>query len=286
MQRALCLLMLLLATACGDDSTERADGEGSVAFTTWGEEFIEDEIPASDDGGFVDGWTVVYDRFLVNIGGVEIADGDEVGAEAPGFTLFDQAATGVKHLVTFDDVPAKAWPEVSYEIRRVTSDSGLGPEVSAADRDLMKQHGYSVFVEGTASNGDETKRFAWGFDKPTRYGACKGEEDGVEREGLVVKKNAEVDIQLTIHGDHPFYDRLQESPNTAVQTSLRFDALAEADADEDGEVTLVELDGAVLDVTRYDPSPFEVTTLGEFMGELIRTIGHYRGEGECSISEL
>ena len=100
-----------------------------------------------------------------------------------------------------------------------------------------------------------------------------------------MKKNAEVDVQITIHGDHPFYDRLQESPNPAVATSLRFDAIAEADADVDGEVTLEELDAAILDVTRYDPSPFEVTTLGEFVGELVRTIGHYRGEGECSISE-
>jgi hypothetical protein len=284
----LALLTLLLATACGDDddSTTEGGGDGSVAFTTWGEEYIEDEIPASDDGGFVDGWTVVYDKFLVNLGAIEVADGAEVGAKAPGFTLFDQTVPGVKPAVTFEGLPAKSWPDVSFEIRRVTDDSGLGPDVSEADRDMMVAEGYGVYVEGTARNRDLTKNFAWGFDKPTRYTACKGEEDGVEREGVVVKNNAEVDVQITIHGDHPFYDRLQESPNPAVETSLRFDALAEADADDDGEVTLVELDDAVIDVTRYDPSPFEVTTYGEFVGELIRTIGHYRGEGECSVSAL
>ena len=285
MKRALTLLTLLFAGACGDDDPA-SDGEGRAAFTTWGEEYIEDEIPASDEGGFVDGWTVVYDKFLVNLGAIQIADGDEVGAEEPGFTLFDQTVAGVKPVVSFERLHAKAWPDVSFEIRRVTSDSELGPDVSEADRDLMVEEGYSVYVEGSATNGDVTKTFAWGFDKPTRYTACKGEEDGVEREGVVVKNNAEVDVQITIHGDHPFYDRLQESPNPAIETSLRFDALAEADADDDGEVTLAELDDAVLDVTRYDPSPFEVTTYGEFVGELIRTIGHYRGEGECSISEL
>jgi hypothetical protein len=274
---------LLFATGCGDDDSS---GEGSVAFTTWGEEYIEEEIPASDDGGFVDGWTVVYEKFLVNLGGITIADGAEVGAKMTSFILFDQTSPGVKPITTFEGLKAKAWPDVSYEIRRVTAESELGPDVSEADRDMMEENGYSVYLEGFATKGDVTKRFAWGFDKPTRYGACRAEENGVEREGLVVKNNAEIDVELTIHGDHPFYDRLQESPNPAVETSLRFDALAEADADDDGEITLEELDQALLDVTRYDPSPFEVTTLGEFVGELVRTVGHFRGEGECSVSPL
>ncbi len=285
MKGIMTILSVLLAVACSDDGSA-SGGEGRVVFTTWGEDYIEDEIPASDDGGFVDGWSVVYDKFLVNVGGIEIADGDEVGARKPGFTLFDQTAPGVKPVWTFEGLSAKAWPDVSFEIRRATGDSELGPDVSEADRDMMVEEGYSVYVAGTATNGDVTKTFAWGFDRPTRYSSCRGEEDGVQREGLIVKNNAEVDVQITIHGDHPFYDRLQESPSPAIETSLRFDALAEADADDDGEVTLAELDAAVLDVTRYDPSPFEVTTYGDFVGELIRTIGHYRGEGECSISAL
>ncbi len=49
----------------------------------------------------------------------------------------------------------------------------LGPDVSEASRDMMVEEGYSVYVEGTATNGDGTKTFAWGFDKPTRYTACR-----------------------------------------------------------------------------------------------------------------
>lgn len=280
--RCLATGLWLFAIGCGDGDNTRESGAGSIAFTTWGEEFIEEEIPADDDGGFVDGWRVVYDKFLVNIGGIRVADGNEVGAEHPGFKLFDHTVPGVKSVVTFDDVPAKSWPDVSYEIRRVTSDVELGPDVSEDDRALMEERGYSVYVEGAAFRGEEVKRFAWGFDRETHYSACRGEEDGVEREGLVVKRSAEVTIELTIHGDHPFYDRLRAA--SGVETALRFDAIAEADLDDDGEVTLEELDEAVLDVTRYDPSPFGATTLGEFVSELIRTIGHYRGEGECSVS--
>jgi hypothetical protein len=71
-----------------------------------------------------------------------------------------------------------------------------------------------------------------------------------------------------------------------VTTVLRFDEKAAADKNNDGEVTLEELNAAPIDVTRYDPSGFDAPTLGAFMTALTRTIGHFRGEGECSISEI
>jgi hypothetical protein len=71
-----------------------------------------------------------------------------------------------------------------------------------------------------------------------------------------------------------------------VATSLRFDEKAAADTDGDGEITLAELDAQTLDVTRYNPSPFTVSTLGAFVTSLARTVGHFRGEGECAISLL
>jgi hypothetical protein len=93
-------------------------------------------------------------------------------------------------------------------------------------------------------------------------------------------------VQLTTHGDHLYYDRLQASPDPAVNTSLRFDAIAAADKDDDGEVTLEELAATPLDVRSYDPSGFEAATQGAFVTSLARTIGHFRGEGECNISKL
>ena len=108
----------------------------------------------------------------------------------------------------------------------------------------------------------------------------------VERDGLVVTSGGEQGVELTIHGDHPFYDRLQSSADPSVATSLRFDALAEADLDENGDLTLEELDQAQLDVTRYDPSGLDAATHGDFVRELVRTLGHFNGEGECSTLRL
>jgi hypothetical protein len=71
-----------------------------------------------------------------------------------------------------------------------------------------------------------------------------------------------------------------------VKTSLRFEEKAAADQDGDGEITLAELDAQPIDVRRYDPSGLDAPSLGAFMTSLSRTVGHFRGEGECQVSAL
>jgi len=83
-----------------------------------------------------------------------------------------------------------------------------------------------------------------------------------------------------------FYDRLMSSPNPEVKTSLRFEEKAAADTDNDGDVTLDELFPTRIDVRLYDPSGLDAPSYGAFMTSLARTVGHFRGEGECSISAL
>lgn len=284
---ALSSALALPLSACGSD--DGANGEGTITFTTWGEEYIEQEIPAdSGDGdGFIDGWSVVFDEFLVNFQKIVVADGSgEVAAEHAGAMLFDNKAEGVKTIVEFAGVPAKAWNRVSYEIAPASAGSERSKEVSAADKQLMVDGGYSLYVAGTATKQDVSKTFAWGFDIGTKYRECHSEQDGRDEEGLVVKNGGQLEAQLTTHGDHFFYDRLQSSPDPAVLTSLRFQGIADADSDEDGDVTRTELDLALLDVFTYDPSGFDAATMGEFIESLARTVGHFRGEGECTVSEL
>jgi hypothetical protein len=147
----------------------------------------------------------------------------------------------------------------------------------------MREGGDSLWLQGSAEKGDVIKAFSWRFALATRYERCHSEQGGKDQLGLVVVENSTVEAQLTTHGDHPFYDRLEESENPAVATQLRFDAMAAADVDADGNVTLEELDAVPLDVRRYNPSSLPVATLGDFVRHLARTVGHFRGEGECSI---
>jgi hypothetical protein len=291
------VLAALTSLGCGASDPTGSGGTGTISFTTWGEEYVEDEIPTDSKAvtGFVDGWTLEYSKFLVNFQKLEVADSKgNVAASMDGSLLFDNHTKGVKPIALFKDVEAKAWDQVSYEIAPVTAKTKVDDSATEEDRQMMEDGGFSFYVAGTATKGDVTKVFAWGFAIGTRYENCHSEQNGKDEFGVVVTNNSTVDVELTTHGDHLYYDRLQESPNPAIVTSLRFDALAAADADQDGEVTLAELNAADLfvescsdkPVACYDPSGLDARTQGAFLTSLARTIGHFRGEGECTISEL
>ena len=286
---ALCVSSLLLSAACSSDPTS-SGGKGTSTFTTWGEEYIEEEIPADPEGqsGFLDGWTLHYDKFLVNFHGITVADADDkVGAKSDESYFVDNTKKGRKELVSFEDLEAKAWEQVSYQIKPAKEDAVV-VSGSADDLAMMVEKGYSIYVEGSATKGKVTKTFHWGFDTATQYADCHAEEDGKDTLGIVVTNGSTDTTELTTHGDHFFYDRLQASPDPAIKTSLRFDekAAADDDGDADGEITLEELDKQPIDVTKYDPSGLQAPTIGAFITSLARTVGHFRGEGECNISKL
>jgi len=268
-------LSVSLLAGCGEDA-----GTGSVAFTTWGEEYIEQEIPASE---FADGWSVKYSAFRVVLGGLQVADEDgNIGASLKETRLFDHHDAGIKKLVTFEGLEAKPWTRVKYEIRPAADDTTAAEGADAAALEAMKQGKYSVYAEGTAEKGAVKKTFHWGFTAATAYVDCRGDKDGRETLGVLVTNGGTDTVELTIHGDHLFYDDLQ-SPNAV----LHFDTIASSDTDGDGEVTLAELSTKKL--VDIDPAsgPYgtgsagDVNDLGAFVTALSRTVGHFRGEGEC-----
>ncbi len=253
-------------------------GTGDVVFTTYGEDFIEQEIPAS---AFEDGWSVKFTKFLVTLGEVKVANvGGEVGAEASGARVYDVHRAGPVEVERFRGLAAEDWQEVSFAIAP-SSEATMG-NASAEDVERMKTGGWGVYVEGTGMKGEVTKHFAWGFAQDTLYERCGHPDLG---EGLTVPSGGEEVVQLTIHGDHLFFDDLQ-SP----EAKMRFEAIAAADglgiAGPDGEVTLEELEA--VDLTTLPRGTYgtggagNVRTLKDFLHGLVRTVGHYRGEGECA----
>jgi len=147
--------------------------------------------------------------------------------------------------------------------------------------ELMLDGPYNVYVSGTASKADVRKHFEWGFSEPVRYASCVDVRGGQETSGVVVGDGAEVDAQLTIHGDHLFYDDLA-SPDA----KLRFDVIAAADADADDEVTLAELSAVQLaDLSAnqgtYGVGAFDVDDMRAFVEAATQSLGHFDGEGHC-----
>ena len=270
--------LTIVLAGCGDAD----EGTGNVGFSTWGEEYIEEGIPADD---VEDAWAIHYDKFLVNIGHVVVADdGGAKVAEMPGSKLFDHTKAGVKAVTAFSNLPARAYTHVSYEIAPATEQAETA-NVSDADKALMITNGYSAYVEAMANKGGVTKKYAWGFTTTTLYDRCQGELGGKETDGVVVTNGGTDQAQLTIHGDHLYYDDLQ-----AKEAKVRFDNIAGADADKDGTITMEELTKVKLAAIPKEDGPYGtgsaagINDLGAFVTALSRTIGHFRGEGECFAS--
>lgn len=282
-------LLGALIVACSSDPT--AAGSGNEKISTWGEEYIEQGIPAApgpdDDSGFTDGWSVKYTKFLVSFHDVTVADAaGKVVAKMEKGRLVDNVRPGVKDLISFPSLEAKAYSKFSYAIRPPTSETEIVGGADAADLAMMVQSGYSLYVEGTATKAAVTKSFKWGFKTQTAYTDChSAEENGISTVGVVITNNQTDETQLTTHGDHLFYDRLQ-SGDDAKKTLLRFEEKAASDSDNDGVVTLPELCAKNIDPAVYNPSGLPGATIGDFVISLARTVGHFRGEGECTVKRL
>jgi hypothetical protein len=255
-------------TACDDDTAaDDAPAPGTVSVSVYGEEYIEDALPASV---FSDGWTVTFDEFLISLGAVHVApEGADAGFAAPAYRVYDVARStgGAGQVVGSGASPGAAHLEVEYTIAPA-ADAVAADGTTTEQLDRVRNAGHALFVRGRAVKGDVTKTFAWGFDTRTVYAPCHaaGAVDG-----------GSTPVQLTIHGDHLFYDDLfSETPNVS------FDLVAASDADGDGEITRAELLATDLSTqARYQVGSEPIGDLWHFVEFLTATVGHIDGEGHC-----
>lgn len=126
-------------------------------------------------------------------------------------------------------------------------------------------------VEGSAELDGERKTFSWVFDSPTRYERCETT--------TAVRKDQPATFQITVHADHLFYDSL-----VSEEPQLLFQPLADADEDEDGEITEAEL--AARDIGGYDPGNEDIDDLWSWLVAQQRTLGHVDGEGHCEAAAV
>lgn len=231
-------LPFLLLAACG--------GTGEWTATTWGEEYIEEGIPAAD---FEDGCEATFSTFEVEVTEAALIDGNgDIAADA-GAGRYDVTEPGPQ---TMGSASADA---TFYDTARFV---------------IAPAGGDSVHAVGEVTCGTETKSFDWSFDTATTY-LC-------EPADLTIASGGTATTELTVHGDHFFYDGLEED---AV---VRGQAIVDADANSDGEVTLAELGAVDVASLGYNVGPYsDVTTLEEFVTFLTRTLGHVDGEGHCQV---
>lgn len=252
----------LLFMGCGG-------GLGKLKLTTWGEEFVEEKIPASE---VEDGWEITFSKFLIVIGKIKLATkSGKTGPTQDVLRVFNLKAKG-EQTWTEQEVEAATWDKLEYSVFPADGNTTAG---NAAEDDvkMMKDKGYSMYIEGKATKGNVTKSFAWGFSTKTTYTACESK--------AVIQPGASATAQFTIHADHLFYDDLESE-----DAKIRFDAIANADKNNDNMVTLDELaavSGAdFAGLSHYGVGRFsEVKDLKAFVTQLTRTVGHIDGEGHC-----
>lgn len=242
-------------------------GEGSWSLEIWGEDYIAEGIPAE---AFADGCEVTFERFQVVVADRALLSGDEEEVGALGgaevWELTTEAEPAVMGTVT---VPADFYDRLRAAVR--PDGSATAANVSADDVATLTAAGGSIRVAGGLTCGGTRVDFDWTFDTSTSY-LC-------EPDALTVPKGGAATSQLTLHGDHLFYDDL-ESPDAAV----RGEAIVAADTNSDGTVTQAELAAVSVPALGYGVgSQSDVSNLDQFIASLTRSLGHVDGEGHCQV---
>jgi len=263
------LAVSVWAAGCGGGEDE---GTGTLNVTTWGEEFIEEGIPADV---FEDGWAITFHKFIVVLHDVSVAEEgveDEALAALEGCAVFDLVKKGPATLASLEAAEGE-WSHTSYAVKPAAAD--CASDVGTADPEdaaMMVEKGYSVYLEGAAKKDGGEIAFSWGFAGATSYSPCHST--------AVVKDGGEASVQLTIHGDHFFYNSLVNP-----EAALEFQVIADADADNDGNITMGELENFAGDdfkaLDNYDVGDLGVDNLYDYLQAQSATIGHIDGEGHC-----
>ncbi len=256
--RLLVLVLAATVVSCGDDGKE-----GTVAVTIWGEEFIEEGIPAAE---LADGWAIHFESFVVTVGGITAAGQSFADAQT-----FDLTRPGPLPVASGAATSGAIEP-VGYSLL-VADNNTTNVNVDTATFDELVAQGWSVYVEGSATKDGSTITFSWGFDVSVDYIGCHATDS--------VPKGDTGTTQLTIHGDHLFYESLVDH-----DAGLAFGVLADADADGDGEVTPAELAAVsgvdFLALDHYNvPAGSNIDNLWDYLAGQIATLGHIDGEGHC-----
>ncbi|RKH68233.1 hypothetical protein [Corallococcus aberystwythensis] len=276
----------LVASGCGD-----AVARGDVRVTLSGGDGTQRGYA---DHLFQDGWSVQFTKYLVSLGDFTLtsAAGD---VRATSEHRVVDVQKGDVPLTGLEGLEAGRYG-VAFRVSPPEARTVAGASVSADDLAMMRERGFSYFVEGRAQNRDPALglyTFRMGFPVNARMVDCINGVDGTQ--GIVVPEGSVAEAEVTIHAEHMFYDRL----GTHRGVQLRFEAIA-ATADTHHAITpeglasqdlldLRGLDGGELRDAQgqpvvYQPGAYALRTLQEFVTQSIVDQAHLNGGGVCTVA--
>lgn len=288
------LLFALAATGCLPDDTRPRPAELLVTATA--SEALQRGVATAETR---DGFALEFEPLLASLGHVSMEGDDCTGYSDPDYEriLLLQGPEPQKVGLVF----ALGRCDLDFELSGVSRDAVLGEGVSEADRALMMTPasdgygatgGLTMRVRGRATRGGEEKRFDWAYRKRIDYATCGRMVSGRRVDGLELRGGESVTVDLTAHAEGLFQDQLD--PATAA---LGFEPMAAADRDEDGTVTLAELDAVPLAAIQgpghYDDvgAPAEPGEEGPSLADylyagLFPRVVRFGGDGTCETEIL
>lgn len=255
-------LIWLALVGCG------APSDGTVEVAAWGEDEVTEGFGADE----TDGWDLSFDHWYVGLGDVTLSSVDTddvvvtggsavldlVGLDGPS-SIATLTAPGERHRFGFST--------------RVPEGADIVDESDVAD--LMAADGAVHWLQGSATDGTTTVTFDWTFGDEVDYTGCENGDDASD--GIAVSSDETVSAEITLHTDHLLWTQLGTE-----QAALGFAALAAADADEDGEVTVAELQAVDPIDVGYETSGISLDSLHAFLGYSITQMAHLNGDGLCT----
>jgi hypothetical protein len=259
---------------------------GDLAVFTQGDVTLEDGLKSTD---VVDGWTITFERFVVNVGGVALGTSASTASTLgeSNYVLVDQALPGPKLVIDAKDVLARTWPSFSFTVRPARTTSELAGGVTDDDLVKMRNLGASMWVKGSAKKGDVTKTFDWVFNHSVSYEACQTTTSSGTLFGVDVDDDEITDVSIVFRGRTLFEDGIGAS-----KPALRFDPIAQADTNADGVVAANELAALPLAAVRANhgfygtASSSNVNTLRDFLDQQAQRLVAFQGTGTCTPRRL
>ncbi len=312
-----CIWFVTLS-ACSDSAQP-----GSLTVLLEAEDVIVNGLQAGDEVSNIrDGWSVTFDKYIVGVGDIEVHpyNNDQAIVRAPDLMVVDltQVPKSGLELWQIEDLSPGSW-HFNY-VTTGALHGGIRHEASVekADFDAMVKNDWTYLIEGTmsqpngqscppkslASPGDrlpngetsgdgiepndcyDAASVDFRFEVPaeTIFTLCN--IDGLD--GFSIASQANSNVAITIHGDHPFFNGFPEGDEGGVERLAQW--LADSDLNLDGTVTIDELekiapaDLPVID-DRYQlgGSPIEeLNTMRDYLIGQLKTQGHFQGEGACT----
>lgn len=287
------LFLLLLALAgCG-----RSVGDLSVELVA--EDTITGGLAAgTGDEDIVDGWSATFDTYVVVVSDVAIDGGPGPGRRWADAIAIDlaRAGEGGIELTRFDGLDAGLWSDLGF--RTAVAGASTMRHASVREADLARMVGESCtyLITGAITRDAETVAFDVCVPADTEYRPCES-DTGIE--GVTIAASTTTSAQLTLHGDHLFFNGFPVGAEGSVVRRAQW--MADADADGDGTVTRADLEsigGSELGTLfPSDPgdglpgfslaaTPIPLDTAWDYVRAQLMTQGHFQGEGECVATPL